>query len=137
VKSQQNPKFVSQALFNEFQIPQICLKSIQTSWTKRGKLRLILNNRKSADWMRKIISQQLRTKLLQRGYVSSMFQKCFIIKKFNTESQYARRPGLNKKEDGQNYRTISTSLPDQKSNLQGQPPQILKNSGQIMLTELY
>jgi hypothetical protein len=139
IKSKQNPNIVTHALFYEFQVPQICLANSQSYWTKKGKLRVVLKNPSSADWIREAISYQMRTKFLQGGHVSFMFQRCHILQKFNIKNQHAEKTEMKESKDEMGQQSTILRMPEQINNEQidGQPPKIFKNSGEVMLTELY
>jgi hypothetical protein len=107
IKLKENSNLVTQHFFNDFQIPQICLQRIlTTSWTQRGKLRMVYDSPRSANWMRTLISQQLEKKLSQGGFVGFGFQRFFIIHKWNVglegppwDDQYIRRLKLKNNDD--------------------------------------
>jgi hypothetical protein len=105
IKSNQNSKLITQNFFKQFQISQDFLICSNSQWTRQGKLRIKLKNQSSADWLRKIISYKMKTKLFLNGYVSSMFQHCYIIHKFNPKTQHDEGGKLKQGGDYMNQQT--------------------------------
>jgi hypothetical protein len=112
IKSRQDPNIISQAFCHEFQIPQICLANSQTSWIRNGRLRIDMKNPRLAANIRKAIAYQMKIKTLQQGYVSYMFQRCYMPQKFIINNQH---PGTRQRWSGQQ---TTERVTDQTKNLQ-------------------